>query len=107
MSATDPIAALTDKEVKKIIEKPIVKSQDMVGDMPEEAKDLIVSAIDKFSASSNWEAAASKIKQDFDKKFAPTWHCVIGEGFGFDVTYQQKHMIYIFHGNIGILCYKC
>ena len=26
-SSTDPIAALSDKEVKKIIEKPLVKSQ--------------------------------------------------------------------------------
>ena len=28
-------------------------------------------------------------------------------GFGFDVTYQSKNMIYVYYGNVGILCYKC
>ena len=31
----------------------------------------------------------------------------IGEGFGFDVTYQQPNMIYVYYGKIGILLFKC
>ena len=42
-----------------------------------------------------------------DKKFQPAWHCVIGEGFGFDITYQSKNMVYVYYGAIGVLCYKC
>ena len=53
------------------------------------------------------QAAATLIKNSFDKKFGAYWHCAIGEGFGFDVTYQQKHMIYVFYGQIGVVCYKC
>jgi dynein light chain 4 len=42
-----------------------------------------------------------------DKKFGAAWHCVIGEGFGFDITYQAKNMVYVYYGQIGILAYKC
>ena len=41
-----------------------------------------------------------------DRKYGPQWHCAIGEGFGFDVTYQQPNMIYVYYG-IGILLFKC
>jgi hypothetical protein len=53
------------------------------------------------------QAAAQLIKSGLDKKFGAAWHCVIGEGFGFDITYQAKNMIYIVYGTIGILAYKC
>ena len=42
-----------------------------------------------------------------DKKFGAMWHCAIGEGFGFDITYQQRNMIYVYYGKIGILLFKC
>ena len=47
------------------------------------------------------------IKDTMDKKCGSTWHCAIGEGFGFDVTYQQRNMIFIYYGPVGILLYKC
>ena len=47
------------------------------------------------------------IKEAMDKKYGPQWHCAIGEGFGFDITYQQPNMIYVYYGKIGILLYKC
>jgi dynein light chain 4 len=53
------------------------------------------------------QAAAQLIKTSLDKKFGAAWHCVIGEGFGFDITYQAKNMVYIYYGTIGILAYKC
>ena len=53
------------------------------------------------------QAAAQLIKSTLDKKFGAAWHCVIGEGFGFDITYQAKNMVYIYYGTIGILTYKC
>lgn len=43
-----------------------------------------------------------------DRKFGPSWHCVIGEGFGFQCTYQLRHMIFIYYqGNVAILLFKC
>jgi hypothetical protein len=54
------------------------------------------------------QAAAKMIKEATDKKFGPSWHCIIGEGFGFDVTYQKENMLYLFYqGAVAILLYKC
>ena len=53
------------------------------------------------------QGAAQLIKNTMDKKFGATWHCVIGEGFGFDVTCQRKFLLHVFYGHAGVLCYKC
>ena len=48
------------------------------------------------------------VKEGCDKKFGPTWHCCIGEGFSFDVTSQQKHSLYMMYaGYLGIMLWKC
>ena len=28
------------------------------------------------------------IKETLDKRFGTTWHVVVGEGFGFDISYE-------------------
>ena len=53
------------------------------------------------------QASAQLVKSSMDKKFGAAWHCVIGEGFGFEMTFQSKNMIYVFYGSIGVLAYKC
>ena len=75
-------------------------------EMFSEAVELIAMAIDKHVTSKNYEAAATMVKNAFDKKFGSNWHCAVGEGFGFEVAYQHKHLIYVFYGSLGILCYK-
>ncbi len=52
----------------------------MSSDLQSEAIDLIVSAIDK--QRGNYEGAARQVKEQMDRKFGPSWHCVMGEGFG-------------------------
>lgn len=43
-----------------------------------------------------------------DKKYGPSWHVCIGEGFSYQVTYQQRHLLYMYHGErVGILVFKC
>jgi dynein light chain 4 len=42
-----------------------------------------------------------------DRKFGAPWHCVIGEGFGYEVTYEQKHFLFMFHrGFVAIVLFK-
>lgn len=79
---------------------------DMTPEMQAEAIELITMAIDKHVTSKNYEAAATMVKNTFDKKFGTHWHCAIGEGFGFEITYQQKHLIFMYYGQLAILCYK-
>ena len=39
---------------------------------------------------------AAYIKKEFDKRFGPTWHCVVGRHFGSYVTHETKHFIYFY-----------
>jgi dynein light chain 4 len=53
------------------------------------------------------QGAAQLIKNTMDKKFGSTWHCIIGEGYGFDISCERRYLLHVYYGNIGILCYKC
>ena len=48
----------------------------------------------------------SDIKKEFDKKYGPTWHVVVGRNFGSYVTHETKHFIYFYLGQVAILCFK-
>jgi len=42
-----------------------------------------------------------------DKKYGNSWHSVVGEGFGFEITHEVKNLLYMFFaGNIGVLLWK-
>ena len=47
------------------------------------------------------------IKEMMDKKFGPAWHVAMGEGYGFDVSYNTRHLLYMFYSGLGILVFKC
>jgi dynein light chain 4 len=74
---------------------PLEKLSDMPEEMKTEAKDTVVSALERFS--DNYELAAKFVKEQMDKKFGSPWHCVMGEGFGFEITYELKHLMYMYH----------
>jgi len=93
-------------EMKKTFAKIVVAKSDMSSDILSEATDMLASNIDKIGTT--FEAASRAVKEQMDRKFGPTWHCIIGEGFGFDVTHHAKYLLYAFYqGKIGILLYKC
>ncbi|CAM9604063.1 unnamed protein product [Chrysoparadoxa australica] len=96
IAATD----ISDVEYRKLTSKPLVKSTDMSQEMCQEAVELVTMAVDKFVASKNFEAASQLIKNSLDKRFGASWHCAIGEGFGFEVTHQQRNMLFVFFGQV-------
>jgi hypothetical protein len=49
---------------------------------------------------------AAHIKKEFDKKYHPTWHCIVGRNFGSYVTHETKHFIYFYLGQVAILLFK-
>ena len=81
----------------------------MSNEVQSEAVDLIVSAIDNIKQfNSNYETAAKQVKEAMDRKFGAAWHCIIGEGFGFNCTFQEKNMVYLYYqGVMAILLFKC
>ena len=49
---------------------------------------------------------AAYIKKEFDKKYNPTWHAIVGRNFGSYVTHETKHFIYFYLGQVAILLFK-
>lgn len=83
--------------------KAIVKASDMTEDMQHAAIETATQAIEKFNIEKD---IAAYIKKEFDKKYNPTWHCVVGRNFGSFVTHESKGFIYFYLGQIAILLWK-
>lgn len=71
--------------------------------VPQDAVDAAGTALTKYSVEKD---VAAYIKREFDKKYNPTWHCIVGRNFGSYVTHETKHFIYFYMGQIAILLFK-
>jgi dynein light chain 4 len=103
-SATDAKAS-DEKDSKKNFSYALVKVNivsltrqfcDMSEEVRSEAVDSVVTAIEKYPG--NYEAAAKNIKETMDKKCGSSWHVVVGEGYGFEITHEMKNLLYLFFG---------
>jgi len=85
---------------------PTIQYSDLPTEMGNDVVDIATMAIDKFQSTNDYESASALIKNSLDKKFGPSWQCAVGEGFGFDISCQQKYLLHLYYGKVGILCYK-
>ncbi|KAK6766106.1 hypothetical protein RB195_025799 [Necator americanus] len=81
----------------------VVKSTDMCEEMQQEAIALAHCAIERFQLEKD---IASYIKTEFDRKYCPSWHCVVGRNFGSFVTYETHHFIYFYVQHIAVMLFK-
>ncbi|KAI8904156.1 cytoplasmic dynein light chain 2, partial [Powellomyces hirtus] len=81
----------------------VIKKADMSAEMQQDAVDCATQAMEKYNMEKN---IAVFIKREFDKKYNPTWHCIVGQNFGSYVTHGTKHFIYFYQGQIAILLFK-
>ena len=78
----------------------------MPTEMGTEVVEVCTTALDKFQTNRDYEGASVLIKNSLDKKFGASWQVAVGEGYGFDVSCQQKYLVHLYYGKVGILCYK-
>ncbi|KAJ3363419.1 Serine/threonine-protein phosphatase 4 catalytic subunit [Kappamyces sp. JEL0680] len=83
--------------------KAVIKNADMSEEMQQDAVDCATQAMEKYNIEKD---IAAFIKREFDKKYNPTWHCIVGRNFGSYVTHETKHFIYFYLGQIAILLFK-
>ncbi|CAF1106234.1 unnamed protein product [Adineta ricciae] len=83
--------------------KAVIKNADMSEDMQQDAVDIATQALEKYNIEKD---IAAYIKKEFDKKYNPTWHCIVGRNFGSYVTHETKHFIYFYLGQVAILLFK-
>ena len=106
LMACDKLAAVVPRDALVAQYRAVLREK-VAMDEANEAVEVISMAVDKHVSTGNYEAMCKIVKETMDRKYGPQWHCAIGEGFGFDVTYQQPNMIYVYYGKIGILLFKC
>ena len=73
--------------------------------MMEDAVDCAAQALEKFEEDKNTEIAGF-IKKEFDRRYAPTWHCVVGTNFGGFVSHELHNYIYFYLDNICIMLWR-
>ena len=80
------------------------RAVDEHGEMKQEAYNLAAYAVEQFVT----EMEISKhIKAQFDEKYGPTWHCIVGSDFKLQCTHEAKHFIFFYHGKTAVALYKC
>jgi hypothetical protein len=98
------------KDWNNIIKKlnPIICEMDP--DMLSYCQDKISNIYDKYlnvEGQPNFEEAAKILKADMEKDNGPTWICIIGQDFSFNVKSQKEACLYGYLGHFGVLLYKC
>ena len=83
--------------------KAVIKNADMSEDMQDDAIRFTMQASEKYTVEKD---IAAYIKKEFDRKYYPTWHCVVGKTFGSYVTHETKHFIYFYYGHVAVLLFK-
>lgn len=69
----------------------VIKSADMTDDMQQDAIETAVQAVQTESVHKD---IAAYVKKEFDKKYGPTWHCIVGKHYGSYITHESQHFMY-------------
>ncbi|RTG90834.1 dynein light chain LC8-type [Schistosoma bovis] len=73
-------------------QKAVIKNADMSEDMQQDAVDCATQALEKYNIEKD---IAAFIKKEFDRKYNPTWHCIVGRNFGSYVTHEQTFHLFL------------
>lgn len=81
----------------------MVVDMDEHGEMRQDAQTFAARAIEE---NTEEVGVAKYIKAEFDCKYGPTWHCIVGCDFKAFVTHESKHFIFFYQGKTAICLYK-
>ncbi|VDM41244.1 unnamed protein product [Toxocara canis] len=54
-----------------------------------------------------FQDVAAYIKEECERRFGPTWHCVVGKSFGSRVSYEMQHFVLLRRRRVSIMIFKC
>lgn len=83
--------------------KSNIKVADMSPEMQSDALDIAQKAISQHQMERD---IASYVKKEFERRYTPTWQCIVGRNFGADVVHENKNLIYFYVGQVSILLWK-
>ncbi|NXK56687.1 DYL1 protein, partial [Chauna torquata] len=85
-------------------QKAVIRDTDMAAEMQQRAVECAAQFLREYSVEYD---VAARIKREFDRKYNPTWHCVVGRSFSSCVTHETNHFIFLYLGHVAILLFKC
>ena len=79
-------------------------------DMPDMLRDAVETTRRVLETATDFEtqglACAETIKTEFDERWSPHWHVVIGRNFGSFVTHETKNFIFFYLDTLAIMIFK-
>ena len=82
----------------------MVKNADMPEDMRNEAIEI---ALRGLSVPGTIERNVARLlKEEFDKRYSPTWHCIVGTNFGSWITHDSGCFLSLGIGAVEVLLFK-
>jgi dynein light chain LC8-type len=80
---------------------------DMPDDMLKDAVETVGRALETFpDFEQEGNQVVERVKKEFDERWSPSWHCIIGKNFGSYVTHETKRFIYFYFGDKAVMLYK-
>ena len=73
---------------------------DITSEMKKDAKDYLG------KTEINEAEVLQQMKEFFDKKYQPNWHCVVGKNFYSSFSHEETTYIFFSVGQISVLLYK-
>mmetsp|Transcript_6224 Transcript_6224/g.38659 ORF Transcript_6224/g.38659 Transcript_6224/m.38659 type:complete len:95 (-) Transcript_6224:1014-1298(-) len=83
--------------------KSTVVNTDMAEDMQKDAVECALAAMEKFNMEKDM---AAFLKKEFDKKYSPTWNCIVGKSYGSYVTHESRMFVYFYVDQHAFLLFK-
>eukprot|EP01006_Ploeotia_vitrea_P003391 TRINITY_DN112538_c0_g1_i1.p1 TRINITY_DN112538_c0_g1~~TRINITY_DN112538_c0_g1_i1.p1 ORF type:complete len:211 (-),score=10.00 TRINITY_DN112538_c0_g1_i1:269-901(-) len=83
--------------------KIVVMATDMSEEEQHDALDVAVRALEKHTVETD---VAQYMKKEFDSKYLPNWHCIVGRNFGTCATHAKGHYIQFYIAQTCILLFK-
>lgn len=88
---------------RSLLKSVIIRKIDMADEKKDYALACAIEALEKFDLENE---IASFIKGEFDSKYQPTWHCIVGRNFGSFVSHLAKNYIYFDVHQYAFLLFK-
>mmetsp|Transcript_6905 Transcript_6905/g.10417 ORF Transcript_6905/g.10417 Transcript_6905/m.10417 type:complete len:103 (-) Transcript_6905:261-569(-) len=85
------------------VKLPIDMSDDVLKDAIETSRRVLDEYPD---FETNGLDVAEKIKREFDERWEPNWHVVIGRNFGSFVTHETRCFLYFYLGDKAVMIFK-
>ena len=67
----------------------------MPGEMAQEVSDQVDAAMGQLKKI-GINGCAGLVKEYMDKKYGTFWHVIIGKGYSFDITIQERSLLFMY-----------